>query len=117
MERPKCIVCGRAIAKTTKSIYFYVPGPGSDFKVGDRQGTFTVTLYVAERPANRQEAQRHTNDRIISSRTDSHGRISTIGTWDGESYRDKYFCTNQCAMDQGYASAKHGARFTWKPRI
>lgn len=123
--RPKCIVCGRALAKRADTLYFREPQPyrpavpyawGGDFPAqeakpdGFREGN---ALYLDDRPRTRTEAQRHVNGQIISSRRQGDFLYS-VNYWDGESYTDKFFCTNHCAERQGYASAHHGDRFTWK---
>lgn len=61
------------------------------------------------------DCKRHTNEPYVLSAMRSGGLIVRFTVWDGVSYRHLgYFCTNRCAVDQGYASARSGARFTWK---
>lgn len=71
------------------------------------------TIYLASKPKTRAEAQRYVNGEIISASRGSNG-LAHVNYWDGESFADRYFCTNHCAMKQGYASAQHGDRFRWK---
>jgi hypothetical protein len=115
MTGPRCIVCGRRIAKNTRSLRFERPwGTHVEGERAVLHGGYMVTVYLAERPRTRAEAQRYTNEPIISSKRGVDGTLSEVRTWDGESYRDPYFCTNRCAQQQGYAAAQHGHRFTWK---
>lgn len=65
-------------------------------------------MYRIEKPMTRAEAQRLVNQEIVSIRRSRHGFIDHITTWDGETYRDRYFCTNRCAMALGYAAANSG---------
>lgn len=115
MTGPSCIVCGRKIRKLTRSVRFERPwGTHAEGERAVLHGGYMVTLYMAERPRSRAEAQRYSNEAIISSKRGTDGTLSEVGTWDGESYQDRYFCTNNCAQKQGYAAAQHGHRFTWK---
>lgn len=122
-----CIVCGRRIAKRTERFYFREPrsyrapversyggwyAAQEEKPDGFREGD---TIYLANRPKTKDEAQRYVNGKIISLSRNGD-EISHVNHWDGESYVSKYFCTNTCAIDQGYASAHHGARFTWKAK-
>lgn len=124
-DRPKCIVCGRALPKRTDTLYFREPQPyrpaerrqwGGDFPAqeekpdGFREGN---SLYLEHRPRTRTDAQRYVNGQIVSSKRHADF-LHSVNYWDGESYADEFFCTNNCAQKQGYASAHHGARFTWK---
>lgn len=122
-----CIVCGRRIARRTETLYFRAPQeyqpakprswggeyPAQEAKPdGLREGN---SLYLTDRPRTRVEAQRYVNGEIVSSKRRGEFLYS-VNYWDGESYADKYFCTNHCAMRQGYASAAHGDRFRWKSK-
>jgi hypothetical protein len=123
---PKCIVCGRGIAKRTGTIWFRDPQVSyasplrgvPDFPEkpdGHReQSGLLVTLYLANRPRTKDDVQRHTNDKVLRVQISNEGCVGAATTWDGESYHDKYFCRESCARKQGYASAAHGARFTWR---
>ncbi|WP_066725267.1 hypothetical protein [Sphingomonas pituitosa] len=122
-----CIVCGRPIAKRTSDFFFREPVAyqppkphswGGDHNAieakpdGWREGN---SIYLHQRPRSREEAQRYVNGEIISVRRDGEV-LSRVSYWDGESWQDRFFCTNRCAMDQGYASAQHGHRYLWKSR-
>lgn len=121
----KCIVCGRGIPKRLQTIWFRAPtetrtlqfiGEVQGKPDGTREGSAGMTtLYLADRPRTKEDAARYTNDRILRVRMDGEF-LSSATTWDGESYSDKYFCRDKCAVAQGYASAQHGARFVWSER-
>lgn len=125
-QRP-CIVCGRPIAKRTSTIYFREPvayrppeprswGGFHDAieakPDGHREGEY---IYLAQPPETRAEAQRYVNGEIISVQRDGDV-LRQANYWDGESWADPFFCTNACAMKQGYASAQSGDRYKWKAR-
>lgn len=128
---PPCIVCGRKLAKRTETIRFSPPiAPQPAYRAGGQfgyevearpgkpAGTREGNVFYLERlPRTKEEARRFVNGTIVSVRRDSrHDGICEIGVWDGETYRDKFFCTKECAIRQGYAAAQHGHRFIWKPR-
>lgn len=128
----KCIVCGRPIPKRGTYYTFSLPRPAVPAMIGgfsmaaqparepgDRvasDGGMMVTLYVAELPRTRAEAQRLVNGQIISTRKSRFlDGIEHATAWDGESYRSLWFDVDRCAIAQGNASAQHGARFKWQP--
>lgn len=93
--QPLCRYCGKPIRKVTRTVVFDQP---QAFERG-------VEGMRPERPTSREEAQRYVNGRITSvSWSPYNGRhISTVNTWDGESYGDAHFCTLQCAASMGRA--------------
>lgn len=121
----KCIVRGKGLPKVLHYIMFREPQPACDLpKVfggmkihekaeGDRDVYMDITtIYTSKRPRSKEEAQLLTNQPVIRAPV-KNGVVTQITTWDGESYQDKYFCSDKCCRMQGYASAHHGARFTW----
>ncbi len=110
-----CIVCGKPIAKATTTVYFkdaesFRREPGSrEESYGGQQ----VELFVTERPRTKSEAQRYLNQPIVSIRR-SGEFVYSAGIWDGESFTNQYFHSNECAILQGIASARGGHRYTWK---
>jgi hypothetical protein len=120
--RPLCIVCGKPIAKRVTSYWFREARPaftlhGRDYPAkapGDREGESMITLYVDKLPTTKEEAARHVNGQPISFGKGVGGTIANVNTWDGETYADPYFHSQTCAARQGYASAQHGHRYTWK---
>lgn len=93
-RQPFCRCCGTKLKRSTDLHLFGVP-----------LGT-TISPWEGrphpEEPANRAEAQRFLNQRIVSSRKDHAGRLKVV-TWDGESYRTEleFFCTLRCASTYG----------------
>lgn len=62
------------------------------------------------RPASRAEAQRMFNLSIVHHRmSPDRSYVDKVALWDGESYMDKFFCSNTCAMVLGYAAARAGS--------
>jgi hypothetical protein len=92
---PLCRTCGKPIAKRVHIHWF---GQLRD----ERRGWYTSHV---ERVATKAEAQRFTNDEIVSVRLNSDRSINRVGTWDGESYADVFFCKNACATAFGYFAA------------
>lgn len=93
-KNPRCIVCGRAIAKLTDLI---------EFRPHDQDA-----------PRSREQCSLRTNQQVLRVRFRHDGRVADFTVWDGQSYVSSYFCTNRCAVQQGYASAANGDRFIWK---
>lgn len=82
---PLCHYCGGPIRKKTETVYFK----------------------EAERPKNKQEAQRLMNQQIVSvSYWKEH--VHKVTTWDGESYVDPYFCNGSHANYFAYVMARAG---------
>lgn len=100
MTAPLCRWCGKPIAKRTVSHWF---GQGSQEGSG-------YWINHAERPKTVDEAQRFVNGQIVSVRRRGYGgaagEISSVGVWDGESYRDDDFHADTCARAFGYAMAE-----------
>ena len=100
----RCIVCGRAVPKRTQDV---LVRPLTGEYGGWREANITADIKT------RSDCQSHTNHQIVSIKKNRDGLITRFTTWDGESYRFRgHFCTNNCAIEQGYASAYHGYRFT-----
>ena len=96
---PLCRYCGKAIGKRTKTIMF-----------GDSTGAGCDSGWLAtrpERPKSRDEAQRLTNQTVVSVRYGVKGcgeRYNhQASVWDGVSYKDDYFCSTDHAEQFAYA--------------
>jgi hypothetical protein len=111
----KCLNCGKPIEKATQTVYLRKSSP--------HDGVIKDGATVVERfPQTKAEAQRMTNETIISvarerlydsdTETWSDGGIRRFATWDGKSYspRYRYFCTNHCAGEFGRLAAQQGLR-------
>ncbi len=106
LRSKKCIVCGRAIRKRVVDI-MVLPVTGTT--------GHSIRVDVEADLRTKADCARHTNAPfIVAIRRNREGFVTRFGTWDGESFVDRYFCTNSCAQSQGYASADSGQRFTWK---
>lgn len=104
--QPLCRYCGKPIAKYTTSAYFGV-GP--------------VSSTIREFPRDKAEAQRFVNGRIIAVKYwrggdnfvratgfPDHDFVSAASLWDGESYVDEFFCTQNDARRFAYLFAREG---------
>lgn len=112
MSRPHCIVCGRQIKKKFGHISF-MPATANGRENGDRSDG-NIYLDPELRPRNKAECQRYTNHDILTVTMDHTGQyVHSFKWWEGE-YEDEFFDTGACARKQGYASARHGERYTWR---
>jgi hypothetical protein len=99
--QPYCRCCGKPIPKATDSVYF-----GRSQDLHDRSPT---RGYLPDKPTTKEEAQRLVNAKIISVKRwayQGEDYVHTVGTWDGESYRDATFCTARCAEAFGRMAAR-----------
>lgn len=108
--QPLCRYCGKPIGKYTTTTYF------NGRMVGSRRET----------PRTKEEAQALVNQQIVSlrySRYDPDSRVKTVGEpefdfvqwvglWDGESYKDEFFCSDVDAIRFAYLFAKTGKMTT-----
>lgn len=116
---PLCRYCGKTINKSLEYVRF-----------GPHMRTTGDTRLRDVRPLSLEEARRHVNGLIASvswhvpKKMERYGPavltgepkwIQDVGVWDGESYRDGYFCKNACAEMYGRAISKqeseHGLFF------
>jgi hypothetical protein len=99
--QPLCRWCGKPIPKWTRNLYFG-QSPRSD----------AFSRSFAEKPANREDAQRLVNEKIVSVRywdtPDEPRHVHMASSWDGESYTDQFFHSADCARAMGYAAAHNG---------
>lgn len=108
--RPHCIVCGKQIGKEFNSIAF-MPAGLNHRQNHDREGRHYY-LDPEFRPATKEECARYTNHEVISIEMGHDGKVYSIKWWEGE-YKDEFFCTQKCAVRQGYAAARAGHRWNW----
>lgn len=95
---PLCRYCGKPIGKRTKTIMF-----GSSDQEPADHGWYATRR---EKPRTRAEAQRFVNHPIVSVRYLGEGEdryVANASVWDGVSYKDDYFCSNDHAQDFAYA--------------
>jgi hypothetical protein len=96
MKQPYCRYCGKAIAK--KVTPNYLRKKASEFI----QTNYTTDILVTEYPKTKEECAKLTNKQVVSVKRWPDGTIRGFNDWDGESYRDAFFCKNECAMRMGY---------------
>lgn len=95
--QPHCRCCGKAIKKTTITHYFGQP----DHLAGQRN---SWSAYHAETATTKAEAQRQCNHPVVAIRRGYGGQVVAF-TWDGESYHDTTFCSQDCAAGFGRMAA------------
>jgi hypothetical protein len=108
---PLCRFCGSPIPKKACTVWIE---PKSTKNLPPVSAFFR-SIYV-DAPAaicTKELAQRLTHLTIVSVRYSkpldgTAPRIICFTEWDGVSYRDKYFCTDACAIQLGYAYAATG---------
>jgi hypothetical protein len=108
--QPLCRYCGKKIPKYTTTTYFGSIGRPS---IGGRLPHF---------PHDKAEAQKLVNEKIVSVRYSrytpsqyvslpsepEHDYINWVGTWDGETYWDEFFCRQPCAVNFAYTCVRAG---------
>lgn len=106
---PLCRWCGKAIPKKTRTLHFEATEHPSHKSVAE-----WADYSYGPRPATKAEAQTRTNALVVSVQRVGYGTdatlIRSVGTWDGESYRDPYFCNGDHARSFGYMMAKEHPR-------
>ncbi len=116
MSGPRCIVCGKPIAKKTHTIYLRETNSNrSHGEYSDETYSKHLFLDKDKWPKNKADCQKLTNMIVVSVQyTGSERSIYSFGVWDGQSYDDEFFHSQLCATRQGYAAAREGLRWTWK---
>lgn len=94
--RPLCRCCAKPIKKRTRS---------HTFGHAKAERLSWCTQHT-ERPTTREEVQRLTNHQVVSIRK-HNGFVYSASTWDGESYMDRFFCTDTCGRAFGAMAAEH----------
>lgn len=90
--RPLCRNCGTPISKTIIWVEFGRSSPGIRPDI----------------PLTKADAQRLLNSTVVGVKMgtkDGQPFVRWARTWDGESYRNPYFCKDRCAMQFGYGVA------------
>ena len=101
-----CIVCGRPIPRTMTRTEVR---PLTKTDGSSRAAKINADLF------DLADCRRRTNHPYVTrAARNGAGMIVAFDSWDGETYDSEFFCTRRCAMKQGVASARSGARFTWK---
>lgn len=103
--QPLCRCCGKPIAKSTRITWLRAPS-----SIGPRDSGWSRTLEVETFPKNREECQKLTNRAVTAVSywsKDEDRRITSFHDWDGESWKDEFFCTNTCAQAFARLCAMH----------
>jgi hypothetical protein len=110
-KQPHCLWCHRPIAKHTT---WHNPVTPAQWQQSFKQGFETAAKTMAD-------CQKLSNEKVVSVKYqyetddnyDQTGRrvVHSYSTWDGESYKDQFFCNGDHAKAYAYAAAHHGLRF------
>lgn len=122
--QPFCRYCGKAIPKHTDSHRL----PGFIFNAEAP----LVTLEDLKRKTNEEivsvkyhyESERYEDlnpgdiyDRSVIRKVSGRRTVHTYSTWDGESYRDQFFCSGPCTNSFAYSAASSGmGTAAWRQR-
>ena len=116
--QPLCRGCGRPIAKWTDSYsvvehrHYRPDGPAEGRAHVERFGSGQRVIDCPI-PRSKGDCQRLVNETVVNvqySKGENDRFVVRFSTWDGQSYQDEFFCTNNCAIALGYAMARKGWR-------
>jgi len=96
--QPLCRYCGKPIAKETRGAWF------GRLTANHSSGDYR------QKPRSMEEAAKLVGKQVVSVRWDDDGTLFSATTWDGETYVDEFFCSNQHARYMGAKAAKMGYR-------
>lgn len=123
-EAPRCRYCGALIRKRTDTVTFM-----HSSREGWRSPSYGKVAFCDTPPRNMAEAQRLAgNARVVAVQYSENwdvavpgaerrvqaasppvGRhVMSVSVWDGESYRDRFFCNGDHARKFAYALAREG---------
>lgn len=122
-ERPRCRYCGKAIAKQTATMNICRK---RDPKLkNDWEFWRHLAIGNAPWPRSIRDCQKLTNEKVVSITYGAHidnefdlKAVRSFTIWDGESYKDGFFCNGDHAKQFGYAAARKGlAMPAWKEKV
>lgn len=103
-RQPLCRACGKKIGKRTEDIYVYDKPPKTHFSDGTPCNVFK---HIVGKFRSKEEIQPFVNEKIVSVARSLDGEfIHRLSVWDGESYKDEFFCKGTCAHAYAYMMAK-----------
>jgi len=105
--QPLCRCCGKPIAKSTRIVWLRRPS-----STGPSNSDFSRTMEVDSFPTSREECQRLTNWQVTAlsywkSEEGEARHVTSFHEWDGESWKDEFFCTGTCAEAFARMCARH----------
>ncbi len=106
MSAPLCRYCGKAIAKRTSTVWLRTMAQAEKYP-----SVVSGDLIVDRLPQSIEECRKITNRHVVSVRrmtAERGGAIYRFNEWDGESYKDEFFCNDEHARAMGYAAARGG---------
>lgn len=106
VSAPLCRYCGKAVAKSTRTIWLRTKAD-----VARNPHVASSDLVVDQLPQTIDACRKLTNRHVVSVKRntpDRGGAIYAFGEWDGESYKDSFFCSGDHAQRFGYAAARSG---------
>lgn len=107
--QPFCRCCGKPIAKHVRNVWL-------ETQLQPHMKSHDFSRYVVGEARSKAECQRFTNWYVVSVQyskehdfeTDTYkrGHVRSFGEWDGESYKDEFFCSGPCVDKMAYAAMK-----------
>ena len=105
MSAPLCRYCGEPIAKATRTVWLH-DRPLTEHERCDG-GMIFRHLFVEQLPPTIEDCRKLTNWEVLAVKR-SRGTVDLFSEWDGQSYKDQYFCKADHAKRFGYAAAASG---------
>lgn len=99
---PRCIYCHKAIPRRVN----YVEVRSSVAPFACHAGTPIADLRTIE------DCRKYSRTEHVYALRLWHGYVYRFSTWDGKTWRDPYFCKDNCAKAFGYTAAKAGWKVT-----
>lgn len=99
---PRCRWCDKPIRRLTRRVWLYSRAKtGYDWEDGSKQRF----AYVAEYPT-RDELPPLARGQIIAIGARTGKRIFSFTEWDGETYKDQFFCSSDDAAKYGWRAVQ-----------
>lgn len=130
-DRPRCGYCHKPLRLWTKYLFFRLQElTEHELRENANPNAWGRYVKVAKLPQTKAEAQRHSNQTVVSIRRlkkgeasywkgsavhDQHGGgIERASTWDGVHFHDGMFCSGPCSDKFARAAYRAGYRMTKK---
>lgn len=120
--QPLCRACGGPIPKVTRSVYIESK-PLSEYHIKSNKEALTNSFssrYIhATDVKTKEQCQKLTNCVVMAVRFNKENawslskepyvrQVYYFTEWDGETYKDEYFCKDPCAVKLAYAAVANG---------